>query len=363
MMTVRQRVSKAPLGQIILYRLIALIFTLLIMGSIIALAGQSPLEIARIIIHSTFFSRLGWEDWLLYASPLFLTSAAFAVGAKLNVWNIGMEGQFMAGALGAALVGLSFPSPSIWVLLGMFCAGIAGGVVWIAVPAIARVWGGINEIITTLMLNFVAALFVSYTVTGPLRDTVTGALASSASIPAYLPLVWGDVHVGVVLSFIVVTGFAFYMHYTRQGYEMRITGANARLAFYAGMPVKKLTLVMMLLAGGLAGMAGMFEVAGSVHRLQVGLSNNFGYLGIIVAILARGSFLGLIPASLFIAFLLNAGIILQTMQLSNTLVMAITGLLLLFITIADEMAHYVTLKPAIINTRSAAENPMKEDMI
>ncbi|QNT79342.1 ABC transporter permease [Entomobacter blattae] len=359
----RQRVPKAPFVNILFYRFVAFVFTLLIVACIVALAGQSPFELVTVIVRSTFLSRLGWEDWFLYASPLFLTSAAFAVGAKLNIWNIGMEGQFMAGALASAIVGLYFPYDSFWVLVAMLGAGCVGGVLWMAIPAFARVFGGTNEIITTLLLNFVAALLVSYVVTGPLRDTVTSALASSEYILPSLPLVWGDVHMGVIIAFVIVGVLALYMHFTRQGYEMRVIGANPRLAFYAGLPVKKLTLVMMLLSGGLAGLAGMFEVAGSVHRLQVGLSNNFGYLGIIVAILARGSFLGLIPASLFIAFLLNAGIILQTMQLSSTLVMAMTGLLLLFITIADELAHYITLKPEAEAKTPKIANDIQEETI
>lgn len=140
------------------------------------------------------------------------------------------------------------------------------------------------------------------------------------------------------------------MSFTRWGYEVQISGASAGMARYAGMPVSLRIISAMLLSGALAALAGMFEVAGTVHRLQGGMADNFGYLGIVVAVLARGSCLAVIPAALLMALILDVGIVLQTQQVAATVVLAITGLVLLLVAIADECAHYRAVAPAATHT-------------
>ncbi|MBE7618908.1 ABC transporter permease [Gluconacetobacter entanii] len=335
-----QRLPVVPATRIALWRLGAIACALLMTAGILALSGYSPVDLAWLVVRSTIGSRFGMEDLALFMSPLLLTGAAVTVCSRIGLWNIGAEGQFYAGAIGAAAVGLFVPAPAIVLLPLMAVAGIAAGMGWIAIPTLARAYAGVNEIITTLLLNFVASLLTYYLTTGPWRDRVTGAQVSSARLPVSIPEFWGVVHWGFPLGLVIVGILAWVMAHTRWGYEIRIGGANPDAARYAGIAVRARIIAVMLLSGGLAGLAGMFELAGTVHRLQGGMANNFGYLGIVVAVLARGSCLNVIPAALLMAFILDAGIVLQTQQLTASVVLAITGLMLFMIALADELAHY-----------------------
>ncbi|MBB2196225.1 ABC transporter permease [Gluconacetobacter sp. 1c LMG 22058] len=328
----------------------AVVTALAITTLFLALSGRDPRLLADLVVRSTVGSRFGLEDLALFLTPLLLTGAAVTVTGRIGVWNIGAEGQFYAGAIGATAVGLFLPGPAWLVLPLMAASGIACGMGWILVPALARAYAGVNEIITTLLLNFVAGLLTTYLAVGPWHDRVTGALASTGRLPVRIPEIWGVVHWGFPIALVIVLALAWLTTRTRWGYQITIGGANEQAARYAGIPVRARILGVMLLSGGLAALAGVFEVAGTVHRLQGGLANNFGYFGIVVAVLARGSCLNVLPAALLMAFILNAGIVLQTQQLTGSAVLAITGLVLFMIAIADELAHYqpVTVRPATV---------------
>ncbi|GBQ94161.1 inner-membrane translocator [Acetobacter nitrogenifigens DSM 23921 = NBRC 105050] len=350
-MTRFQRFPTAPARLVLAWRAAALVAAALIVGVLLALSGRDVFVLGELVLHSTVGSRFGLEDLALFMTPLVLTGAAVTVTSRIGLWNIGGEGQFYLGAIGAAGVGLYLPGPQIVVLPLMALAAIACGMAWIIVPTLARAYAGVSEIITTLLLNFVAGLLTYWLATGPWRDRVTGALASSGRISDAIPELWGVVHWGFPLSLAIAAGLAAIMTWTGWGYEVRVSGANPGAARYAGMPMRGRVIAVMLLSGALAALAGMFEVAGTVHRLQGGMADNFGYLGIVVAVLARRSCLAVIPAALLMALILDAGIVLQTQQLAATAVLAITGLVLLLIAIGDELAHYRPVAPAS-STRS-----------
>ena len=147
-------------------------------------------------------------------------------------------------------------------------------------------------------------------------------------------------HWGLPLSLVLAAVLAAVFAFTRWGYEVRVSGANPGAALYAGIPTRRRIVAVMLLSGGIAGFAGALELAGTVHRLQGGISNNYGYLGIMVAVLARSSFLGVIAGATLMGVILNAGIILQTQGLNTNAVLAITGLILVLTAIGDQAAHY-----------------------
>ncbi|MEE8664093.1 MAG: ABC transporter permease [Acetobacter sp.] len=339
-MTRFQRFPVAPTGLVLFWRAAAIAVAGMIVACALALSGRNPFELAGLVIHSTVGSRFGLEDLALFMTPLVLTGAAVTLTRCIGLWNIGGEGQFYLGAVGAAGVGLYVSGPPILILPLMAVAAMVCGALWILVPALARAWINVNEIITTLLLNFVAGFLVYWLATGPWRDRVTGALVSTGRLPVAIPEMWGAVHYGFPVSLLVVCALAGLLRRTVWGYEVRISGANPGAARYAGIPMRWRIIVVMLISGALAALAGMFEVAGTVHRMQGGMANNFGYLGIVVAVLARGSCMAVIPAALLVAFILDAGIVLQTQQLAATTVLAITGLVLLLIAIADELAHY-----------------------
>ena len=299
------------------------------------------------MIRSTFGSRFGLQDFGLLVTPLILCGLAVAVTLRIGIWNIGAEGQFAMGALAATAVGIFVSGPPPVMLVVLFVAGALGGLLWILLPTLARAYVGVNELITTLLLNFVAALAVYYVSTGPWRDKASGMTASTFKVPYVVPSLWGTLHYGIVVAVILAVLLAGVLTFTRWGYEVRLSGANPDAARYAGIPVRRRIIAVMLLSGAIAGLAGMFEIAGTVHRLQGGISNNFGYVGIMVAILARGSCLGVIAAAVLMAVILNAGIVLQTKGITINTVLALTGLILFFTAIGDELAHYrLAARPA-----------------
>ncbi|NHO52877.1 ABC transporter permease [Acetobacter estunensis] len=335
-----QRFSTATAGYVLVWRALAFVVAMGIVALLLALSGRNVGELAALVARSTLGSRFGLEDLALFMAPLVLTGSAVTVTSRIGLWNIGGEGQFYLGAIGAAAVGLFVHGPAVVILPLMAVVAMVCGMAWIAVPTLARAFAGVNEIITTLLLNFVAELLTYWLTTGPWRDRVTGALVSTERLPVAVPEIWGVVHWGFPVAILVACGLSLLMSRTSWGYEVRVSGANPGAARYAGMPTRARIVAVMLLSGALAALAGMFEVAGTVHRLQGGMSDNFGYLGIVVAVLARRSCLAVIPAAFLMALILDAGIVLQTQQLAATAVLAITGLVLLLVAIADELAHY-----------------------
>jgi len=335
-----QRLPSASAGAAFTARAVAILAALALSGAVLAVAGADPVALGRRVVISSFGSSFGLQDLGLLITPLILTGLAVAIMQRIGLWNIGAEGQFYAGALAAAAVGLFASGPPAVMLPAMAAAGLLGGLAWILVPTLARAYAGVNELITTLLLNFVAILLVSYVATGPWRDRVTHAQASTPRIPARVPLFWGEDHWGLPVAMLLAAAMAALFAYTRWGYEVRVSGANPHAARYAGIPVRSRIIAVMLLSGAIAGLAGMLELAGTVHRLQGGISNNYGYLGIMVAVLARGSCLGVIAGAALMAVILNAGVILQTQGLNTSMVLAITGLILFLTAVGDEAAHY-----------------------
>jgi ABC-type uncharacterized transport system permease subunit len=343
-----QRLPSASPAVALAARVIAILLALVTAGLLLAASGAQPLKLALQVLKSTFGSGFGLEDVGLLVTPLILTGLSVAVALRIGAWNIGAEGQFYAGAFAATGVALFIPGPTIVMLPLMFIAGALGGLIWILVPTLARAYADVSELITTLLLNFVATLLVYYVATGPWLDPGGHALGTTARLKHDVPEFIGMVHWGFPIAILLAVITAAVFSFTRWGYEVRIAGSNPQAAKYAGMPVRRHLIVVMLLSGAIAGIAGMLEVAGTVHRLQGGISNNFGYLGIMVAVLARGSCVGVIAGAALMAVILNSGIILQTQGVNTSTVLAITGLILFFTAVGDELAHFriVSSKPA-----------------
>lgn len=335
-----QRLPSAHPGMALGARVAAIALALTISGVILAFTGRNPFELGAQVVGASFGSTFGMEDLGVLIIPLILTGLAVTVAQQIGAWNIGAEGQFYAGAFAAAAVGLFAPLSGGWSLVAMFLAGAFGGLVWILIPTLARAYANVNELITTLLLNFVAILMVFYVSTDVWRER--GGVANSATprIAAEMPEFWGLVHWGLPIAVIMAIAMAGLLSFSKWGYEVRLIGSNPSAGRYAGIAARRHLITVMLLSGAIAGVAGMLEVAGTVHRLQGGISNSYGYLGIMVAVLARGSCIGVIFAGALMAFILNSGIILQTQGLTTSTVIAITGLILFLTAIGDELSHY-----------------------
>jgi general nucleoside transport system permease protein len=335
-----QRLPSATPATALGARILAIALALVIAGVILAFVGKNPLALGLQVVTSSLGSSFGLEDLGLLVIPLILTGLSVTVAQQIGAWNIGAEGQFYAGAFAASAVGLFAPLSGGWSLVGMGVAGAFGGLVWILIPALARAYANVNELITTLLLNFVAILLVYYVSTDAWRER--GGVANSATprIKAEIPEFWGLVHWGLPIAVLLALAMAGLLAFTRWGYEVRLIGSNPAAGKYLGIAARRHLITVMLISGAIAGLAGMLEIAGSVHRLQGGISNNYGYLGIMVAVLARGSSIGVIFAAALMAFILNSGIILQTQGLTTSTVLAITGLILFLTAIGDELSHY-----------------------
>lgn len=335
-----QRLPLAPPGAALAARTAAVALALAVAAAILWASGRDPAALAAQVARATFGSTFGLEDLLLLLVPLVLCGLAVAVALRIGAWNIGAEGQFNIGALCAAGISLAAPGSGPAMLAPMALAGAAGGALWILLPALARAFAGVSELITTLLLNFVALLAVYWVATDLWLDPSGRALGTTARLAHEVPAVWGLVHWGLPAGLLLAGALAALLGATRWGYEVRFCGANAQAARYAGMPVRRHLVTVMVLSGALAGLGGMLEVAGTVHRLQGGISNNYGYLGIMVAVLARGRPLGVLATALLMAVILNSGIVLQTQGLTTNAVLALTGLILLFAAVGEEFAHY-----------------------
>lgn len=335
-----QRLPSATPGMALGARAAAIVLALIVSGVILAAAGNNPIDLGMQVISASFGSSFGMEDLGLLIIPLILTGLAVTVAQQIGTWNIGAEGQFYAGAFSATAVGLFVPLPTGLSLIAMFFAGALGGAIWILVPTLARAYANVNELITTLLLNFVAILLVAYVSTDAWRER--GGVANSATprVPAEIPEFWGLVHWGLPIAVTLAVGMALIFSFSKWGYEVRLIGSNPSAGKYAGIAARRHLITVMLLSGAVAGIAGMLEIAGTVHRLQGGISNNYGYIGIMVAVLARGSCVGVIFSGALMAFILNSGIILQTQGLTTSAVLAMTGLILFLTAIGDELSHY-----------------------
>jgi simple sugar transport system permease protein len=332
----------AAIGPLMVFatRVVSVILALLVGGGFFALAGYDVPMLATEVVSSSLGSLFGIEDLGLLLSPLILTGLAAAVAIRIGLWNIGGEGQFYAGAIAATVVGLYVQGPEWLMLIAMGIAGLAGGAVWILIPALARAYLAIDEIITTLLLNFVAILLVYYLCTGPMLDPTHSVTTATARVPYDIPPLLDELHWGLGVAVLTAVLMALLFAYTGWGYEVRLAGSNRHAAHYAGVPVRTRLMQVMLLSGALAGLAGMLEVVGTVHRLEGGISNNYGYLGVMIAVLAGGVPLAVLPAALLMAVILNASIVLQAYGVSTYEVLALTGLILLFTAMGERLAYY-----------------------
>jgi simple sugar transport system permease protein len=260
-----------------------------------------------VLFKGAFGSRFAIEDCLVKAIPIFLCSLGVAVAFRLQVWNIGAEGQFALGAVGATWVALSFPDlPGPILLPAMIAMAALAGGLWGMIPAILRQRLRTNEIIVTLMLNYIAILFLDYLVYGVWKDptsfgfpmtrefspqAVVGRIGSTS-------INWGLAHCLVLGTVVWV-----FIRFTRLGFELKAAGDSVRAARYAGIPYDRLVVLVMVISGALAGWAGFLEASATINRLQPSIMAGYGYTAIVVAWLAR-----LNPLSIAFASFLLAGL-------------------------------------------------------
>ncbi len=319
----------------------------LIMGGIVFfMVGANPLKAYSVMAAGAFGNLYNISEVLVKAIPLILCGLAVAISAKILIWNIGGEGQLAVGGIGSAAVALFLSPhlPSFLVLPLMVLAGFIAGGLWASIAGLLKARMGVNEILTTLMLNYVAIYWLEHLYFGPWRDPMGMGFPGTAIFPesAWLPrFPQTRVHLGLVFGIVAAILLQGILWRTRWGYEIRVIGENPKAARLARMKTTQYILWVMFVSGGLAGLAGMAEASGIHYRLQQGLAVGYGYIGIIVAWLSRLHPTGLILVAIFLASLLVGGDQLQSvMHLPSSVGLVLEGTLLFFVLGSDFLSRY-----------------------
>ncbi|CAO3446842.1 ABC transporter permease [Azospirillum largimobile] len=326
--------------------LLAVALTLL-SGFILFLAmGFDPVRALHAFFIAPLTSVRGLGELVVKATPLVLCAVGLAIGFRANVWNIGAEGQLTLGAITGGGLALAFYGEGGWWLLPlMVIGGAVGGAVWAAVPAFLRLRFNASEILTSLMLNYVALLLLNYLVHGPYRDPDGFAFPESRlfEADAVLPILWSGtrVHLGALFALFAVAGGWLLIARTFIGFQIKVIGLTPAAAGYAGFDQKRIVWLALLLSGGLAGIAGMGEVAGPIGQVTASISPGYGYTAIIVAFLGRLHPVGILLAALLMALSFIGG---EAAQIAMGLPKAITGvfqgMLLFFLLASDVLIRY-----------------------
>jgi simple sugar transport system permease protein len=340
---------------------IAIALTLVAGGLLMALMGKPPLQALRIYFLQPFEEFWFWltlpaEEaamWLytpsevvVKAIPLALIGAGLAVCFRANVWNIGAAGQYTAGAILAGWLALSAPEGASGLMLVPYLAlGVIGGMAWAAIPALLRVKFNANEILVSLMLTYVAALLLDWLVRGPFKDPLGFGFPESREFQEgfIMPVLVGGtrLHLGVVLAILAAGAIWVMMGRTMKGFEVRVIGAAPRAGAFAGFSRERTIWFVLLLSGGLAGLAGALEVSATVQQLQPNISAEYGFVAIIVAFLGRLNPLGALFGALILAVSYIGG---ENAQILMKLPKAVTGIfqgmLLFFLLACDTLIRY-----------------------
>jgi simple sugar transport system permease protein len=328
----------------------AIALALFLGGIILAWAGGDPVGAYAQIARSSFGGLDVFSDTLVKAIPLMLVGLACALAFRMRLWNIGAEGQFFMGAWGASAVVLTplvAPESSGWITIPlMMIAGMAAGAIWGLIPGALKARYNVNEIISTLMLNYIAVAWNDFFIFGVWSEggfQMSRTFPRSAWLPrltdfaGQVPLFSGlTTHLGLLFALIAAVVLWLILNRSRWGYEIRLIGDNPRAARYAGISIGRFTILVMLLSGGLAGLAGMAEISGVVHRLQGAISPGYGFTGIIVAWLAKLNPFAIILVAVLFGALILAGREIQPSGIPKL----IQGIVLVCLIASDFLLRY-----------------------
>jgi general nucleoside transport system permease protein len=342
-----ERRAELPLARRIGILTLAVVTGILFSGLLIWLTGYDPVKAYTAIFAGSFGGAYALSQMLAASIPLATIALGTAVAFRVRIWNIGGEGQFYMGAFAATgleLVGAAGHWPGYLLIPAMVVAGFVMGALWAAFPGWLRAYFGVNEIITTLMLNYIAILWVNYLVYGPWKDPEGHNFPFSPRFPdsATFPRIWeGQLHAGLFVPVLAAIVFLFVLSRTQWGYELRVIGENPNAAHYAGINIKRNIIVAMLVSGGMAGIAGMVQVSGVVHVLSGQISTNYGYTAIIVAWLGQLHPIAILVVSMLFGALVNGGFAVSQIGIPQALGFLLQGILLFFVLgMGDLLSRY-----------------------
>jgi ABC-type uncharacterized transport system permease subunit len=327
--------------------LIAIAMTLATMAILFSLLGKNPFTALEVYFVEPLWDGYSLQEIAVKATPLVLIAVGLSLCYLANVWNIGAEGQFLIGAVCGSWLAVKTQGTDagVWVLPAMLMLGALGGALYALIPAICKVRYGASEILTSLMLVYVADYLLDYLVRGPWRDPkgfnfpTTAEFDPVATVPTLMD--GSRLHLGAVIAVVVAIAAAVLLGRTLKGFEIRVVGMAPKAARFAGFNPDRITLLTFLISGALAGLAGIIEVAGPVGHLQPGISPGYGFTAIIVAFLGRLNPIGILIAGLFLALTFIGG---EQAQISLKVPLDLTkvfqGILLFYVLACDSMILY-----------------------
>jgi simple sugar transport system permease protein len=331
----------APLG--------AIAATLVISALLVRWAGAPVLASFAALLKGGFGSQFALTETLTRATPLVFTGLAAAVAFRARFFNIGAEGQLYLGALAAVAVGgqlgPAFDLPPAVAFGAMIVAAMLAGSLWLAIAAVLRTRLAVDEVVTTLLANFIVLLFVNWMLDGPMKDPAAMGWPQSVSLPSELELSRlverTRLHSGFVAALVCAVAAWAMSRFTAFGFEARAVGANAQAARFAGIPVERTVIKTALLSGALAGLAGAIEVAGRTSYVTLDMSPGYGYAGIVVAMLAGLHPLAIVPAALFIAgMFVGADSMSRAVSVPTYIADVIVAVALIAVLVATQLVKY-----------------------
>lgn len=335
--------EKQSAARVIATSVIFTLFALVFCGIVIAAVGFHPLEVYGKMLTKVYLSKRGIQKMAAASLPLMFCSLGVALTFKMNLNNIGAEGQYAIGVIaGGAFVlfGPDIEGPLGILIVGLLC--FAGGAFWALLCAIPKAFWNVNESITTLMLNYVALMILSYLCLGPWK--VKGQnVGQTEKIPAGLELPdlgSSKINAGIILAVAAAVLIYLAYKYTTDGYQLSVIRSSQNAARYAGMNIKRNILLAMAVSGGLAGLAGFVQYAGISHRIMEGMPNNAGYTAIVIAYLSRLNPLVVILVSILFAGLQNSSATVQVMGVPTQIATMIQGAIMLFVIAGDFFQRY-----------------------
>ena len=325
--------------------LIAAALGLLAGAIFILVIGENPLTVYRILVRGAFGSFNNIIISLRWSIPIILLALAVSFAYRAGIFNIGVEGQLFLGALAGALAGIYLTGLGVFHLpAALMLSALAGGL-FALIPALLRVYSGVDEIVTTLMMDYVALYLTDFLVLsyflpeGAMADIATSRIASSAILPAIFPP--HPFNYGFILVILLCIICFYIFRRTVPGYQMNIRGISRRFADYGGLPASKIALISFIISGMIAGFAGGIEVLGAHHRFISRFGRGLGMDGILVALLGKGHPLGVIGAGIFYAGLKNGGIVLErTIGIDRSIAVVIQAAIIIFITAQYLLENY-----------------------
>lgn len=313
---------------------VMIVLALLIGAVLVILSGNSPIEAYSTIFSGAFGSKLRLAELFVKMIPLTIMALGISIAYRAQLWNIGADGQFTMGAIASAAVGIYLDLPPFIIAPLAVISAMLAGALWAGLAGWLKTRFNANEVITTLMLNYVATYFLAFLVYGPMMDP-NGELAQSRILDESLriPLIFTNyrIHAGIIIMVLIIV-LMFYFWKTPLGYRTDLIGQGEKVSTYAGVNVKKTIILTMMISGAFSGLAGWNETFGVQYRLLEGISSGYGDIAVVIALLGDLNPLGIVVSSFFFSILMVGGACMQRMtDVPYSIVDVIKGLIIIFV--------------------------------